>query len=145
MRFEQSFHVDRSPEVVFDYLTDPVNLPGWQTRTTSVEMLTEGPLRQGTRVRERLKGPGGKLFEQIVEFTQLDRPRRVHLHIVEGPYPVDGTWTFEGDGEGTAVRFVGEGELNGMPRVLRPLLKLMIGRQMASHHRNLRRNLERPR
>jgi hypothetical protein len=29
-------------------------------------------------MRERTKPPGGKEFEQVVEFTEFDRPRRVH-------------------------------------------------------------------
>src|SRR6266540_4132677 len=85
MRIEQTFSVSQPPEVVFDYLTNPSNLAAWQTSKTSVEQLTDGPPQLGTRVRERTKPPGGKEFEQIVEFTEFDRPVRVHAHIVEGP------------------------------------------------------------
>ena len=144
MRIEQTFFVSRPPEVVFDYLTNPSNLADWQTSKTSVEPLTDGAPRLGTRVRERTKPPGGKEFEQIVEFTEFDRPVRVHAHIVEGPYPIDGTWSFESDGDGTRVRFVAEGELRGVMRVLQPVTKLVMGRQMAGSHRNLRRNVEAP-
>ncbi len=142
MRLEQTFSVCRPPEVVFDYLTNPSNLADWQTSKTSVEQLTDGPPRLGTRVRERTKGPGGREFEQIVEFTEFDRPRRVHVHIVEGPFPVDATWSFEPDGEGTRVRFVTDGNMRGVMRVLQPLAKLFLGRRMTGFHRNLRRNLE---
>jgi uncharacterized protein YndB with AHSA1/START domain len=110
---EQTFSVSRPPEVVFDYLTNPSNLPDWQTSKTSVEQLTDGAPRLGTRIRERTKPPGGKEFEQIVEFTEFDRPVRVHAHIVDGPYPIDGTWSFESDGDGTRVHFVAGGELRG--------------------------------
>ena len=144
MRIEQTFFVSRPPEVVFDYLTNPANLADWQTSKTSVEPLRDGSPRLGTRVRERTKPPGGKEFEQIVEFTEFDRPVRVHAHIVEGPYPIDGTWSFESDGDGTRVRFVAEGELRGAMRVLQPVTKLIMGRQMAGSHRNLRRNVEAP-
>jgi uncharacterized protein YndB with AHSA1/START domain len=89
MRIEQVFDVARAPEIVFDYLTDPAHLTEWQTSKTSVEKLTDGPPGLGTRVRERTKPPGGREFEQIVEFAEFDRPRRVHAHIVEGPYPID--------------------------------------------------------
>ncbi len=142
MRFEQSFHVNRSPEVVFDYLTDPGNLAEWQTSKTSVEQLSEGPPRLGMRVRERTKPPGVREFEQVVEFTEFDRPRRVHVHIVEGPYPIDATWSFEPEGEGTRARFLAEGNLRGLSRAFEPLLRLMLGRQMTRYHENLRRNVE---
>jgi uncharacterized protein YndB with AHSA1/START domain len=139
---EETFSVNRPPEVVFDYLTNPSNLAAWQTSKTSVEQLTDGPPRLGTRVRERTKPPGGKEFEQIVEFTEFDRPVRVHAHIVEGPYPIDGTWSFEPDGDATRVRFVAEGELRGVMRLLKPVARLVMARQMAGYHRNLRRNVE---
>jgi uncharacterized protein YndB with AHSA1/START domain len=139
---EQTFTVSRPPEVVFDYLTNPSTLTEWQTSKTSVEQLTDGAPRLGTRVRERTKPPGGKEFEQIVEFTEFDRPVRVHAHIVEGPYRIDGTWSFEPDGDGTRVYFVAAGALRGAMRVLKPVTKLFMGRQMAGYHRNLCRKVE---
>ena len=142
MRIEQTFSVNRPPEIVFDYLTNPSNLAAWQTSKTSVEQLTDGPPQLGTRVRERTKPPGGKEFEQIVEFTEFDRPARVHAHIVEGPHPIDGTWSFEPDDGGTRVHFVAEGALRGAMRILQPVAKRMIARQMAGYHQNLGRNVE---
>ena len=142
MRVEQTFTVGRPPEVVCDYLTDPSKLADWQRSKTSVEQLTDGAPGLGTRVRERTKPPGGKEFEQIVEFAEFERPLRVHMHIVEGAYPIDGTWSFEPDGDGTRVRFVAAGEARGVMRVLQPVAKLVIARQMAGYHRNLRRNVE---
>ena len=126
MRIEQSFSVSRPPEVGFDYLTNPANLAAWQTSKTSVEQLTAGAPQLGTRVRERTKSPRGKEFEQIVEFTEFNRPARVHAHIVEGPYPIDGTWSFASDDAGTRVDFVAERELPGVPRLLQPLAKRLM-------------------
>jgi uncharacterized protein YndB with AHSA1/START domain len=142
MRLEQTFLVEKPPEVVFAYLTDPAKVAEWQTAKTSVEQLTDGPPRLGTRFRERTKGPGGKEFDQIVEFTEFDPSRRVHVHVVEGPYPVDGTWTFEPADSGTRVRFVAEGELKGVMRALQPLAKRMLRKQFTAYHGNLARNLE---
>jgi uncharacterized protein YndB with AHSA1/START domain len=139
---EQAVVVKQPPELVFDYLTNPSKVVEWQTAKTSVEQLTEGPPRRGTRVRERTKGPGGKEFDQIVEFTEFERPHRVQVHIVEGPYPVDGTWTFEPTEGGTRLRFVAEGELKGLMRALKPIATRVLARQFAAYHRNLRRNLE---
>ncbi|MEA2269151.1 MAG: hypothetical protein QOC64_1761 [Solirubrobacteraceae bacterium] len=143
MRVEQAFTVARPPEVVFDYLTDPATLADWQTSKTSVTPLTEGPPRLGTRVRERTKPPGGREFEQVVELTEFDRPRRVHVHIVDGPQPIDGTWSFAPDGRGgTRVHFVGEGPLRGPARLLGPLVQRLVARQFAGCHDRLRRNVE---
>jgi carbon monoxide dehydrogenase subunit G len=142
VRVEQSFDVARAPEDVFDFITDPAKLASWQTAKTRVEQLTDGPPGPGTRVRETTRQPGGREFEQIVEFTGFDRPRRFHVHVVEGPYPVDGEWSFEPQGDGTRVHFVAEGELSGAARLFQPLIKRMVARQFAGYHENLRRQLE---
>ena len=143
MRIEQTFTVSRPPDAVFDYLTNPATLADWQTAKVSVEQLTDGPPGLGTQVRERTKGPGGKEFDQVVEFTEFNRPQRVVVHVVDGPYPVDGTWTFEPDGEsGTRVHFVAEGELRGPTRLLQPLIRRMTAKTFAGYHENLRRNIE---
>jgi uncharacterized protein YndB with AHSA1/START domain len=143
MRVVETFSVARPPEVVFDYVADPGTLLDWQTAHTSVEQLTEGPPALGTRVRERTKPPGGKEFEQIVEFAEFDRPRRLRVHVIEGPYPIDGAWTFEPEGDaGTRVRFTAEGQVGGTTRAFEPILKRLIARQFAGYHRTLRRNVE---
>jgi uncharacterized protein YndB with AHSA1/START domain len=141
MRISETFLAPAAPEAVFDYMTDPSNLASWQTSKTLVERLTEGPTRLGSRVRERTKPPGGREFEQIVEFTEFDRPRRFHVHVVEGPYPIDGTWSLEPHEAGTQVTFVAEGELRGWMRFLAPLASRGIARQFAGYHRNVCRNL----
>ena len=142
MRITETFVVNRPPEVVFDYMTDPSNLASWQTSKTSVEQLTDGPPQLGTRVRERTKPPRRKEFEQVVEFTEFDRPRRFRVHIVEGPFPVDGTWSLEPSDGGTRVHFVAEGPLAGAMRLLQPVVARAVSRQFAGYHRNLRRNIE---
>jgi uncharacterized protein YndB with AHSA1/START domain len=143
MRLEQTFGVDRPPEVVFDYMTDSANLSQWQTTKTFVDQLTPGPPGLGSRFREGTKPPVGKEFEMVTEFTEFDRPRRFHVHVVEGPHPLDGTWSFEPDGVGTRVRFEAEGGMRGVPRWLEPVAKRILARQFAKYHRLLRINLER--
>jgi uncharacterized protein YndB with AHSA1/START domain len=142
MRIEQTFLVANTPESVFDYMTEPANLRDWQTSKTRVEPLSEGPPRQGYRVREWTKPPGGKEFEQIVEFTEFERPNRLHTHIVEGPYPVDGTWVLTATDQGTHVEFTAEGSLPGLLHITEPIAKRLIHRQFAEFHENLRRNVE---
>jgi carbon monoxide dehydrogenase subunit G len=142
MRIEETFSIARPPQVVFDYVVEARNLAAWQTSKTLVEQITEGPPQLGTRVRERTKVRGRKEWEQIVEFVEFERPRQFGVHIVEGPTPIDGRWTFEPDGDATRVRFEAWGEVGGPLKLLLPLMKLAIAREFAKYHRNLRRNVE---
>jgi uncharacterized protein YndB with AHSA1/START domain len=142
VRIAESFEIGCPPETVFDYVTNPLNVAKWQTSKTRVEQLTDGPPGLGARFREWTKPPVGKEFEQVVEFTEFDRPHRIHVHIVEGPYPVDGTWSFEADVGGTRVQFVAEGRLRGPMRALEPVVSLLLARQFAGYHDKLRSNLQ---
>jgi hypothetical protein len=72
----------------------------------------------------------------------FDRPRRLHTHIVEGPYPVDGSWALSATDQGTQVAFKAEGSLPGLLRLTEPVAKRLIGRQFAEFHENLCRNVE---
>ena len=142
VRVAQSFSGMCPRESVFDYMTDPGNLRSWQTSKTRVEPITEGPPRAGYRVREWTKVPGRKEFEQVVEFTEFERPGRLHTHIVEGPQPIDGTWVLTDSGGATEVSFVAEGPLQGLLGLLEPIVTRMIDRQFTAYHENLRRSLE---
>jgi uncharacterized protein YndB with AHSA1/START domain len=142
MRIAQTFHVATSPERVFDYMTDPANLGDWQTSKTRVEVLSDGPPGPGFRVREWTKVPGRSEFEQVVEFAGFERPTLLQTHIVEGPQPIDGTWSLSAVGSGTRVEFVAAGALRGPMRVAGPIVTRVIDRQFRGYHENLRRNVE---
>jgi uncharacterized protein YndB with AHSA1/START domain len=58
VRVSETFFVNRPPDVVFDYVTDPSKLADWQTSNRSVEQLSDGPVGLGSRFRERTKPPG---------------------------------------------------------------------------------------
>jgi hypothetical protein len=142
MLIEQQFDVASSPECVFDYMTDPANLREWQTPKTRVEVLSEGQPCAGFRLREWTKIPGRQEFEQVVEFTRFERPTLLHTHIVEGPQPIDGTWSLSRAAGGTRVHFVAMGQLRGAMRVATPIVTRIIDRQFRKYHENLRRRVE---
>lgn len=143
MDVRQTFAVARPPEAVFDFVTDARNLRRWQTSKIHVEQLTDGPPRLGTRVFERTEPRRGRAFEQTVEFTEFERPHHVLVHVVDGPYPIDGRWRFEPDGHGgTRVHFETIGRLRGRLRPLDPLAKRALKREFARYHELLRRAVE---
>ena len=142
MRIEQDFTVRRPPGEVFAYMTDPANLKAWQPTTLAVEPLTDGPPRQGYRLKERTK-VGLRTWDQVVEFTEFEPGRAFTTHIVDGAVPVDGRWTLADDGAGgTRAHFVAWGDLNGALRLLAPVMKRGIARSFRHYHELLAQNLE---
>jgi hypothetical protein len=56
--------IERSPEEVFDYCSDPAHEPEWNIKMKAIERLTEGPVGVGTRYRmEFTSRPDGE-YEQ---------------------------------------------------------------------------------
>jgi uncharacterized protein YndB with AHSA1/START domain len=142
MRIEQTFTVRRPPSEVFAFMVEPANLKRWQPSKVSVEPLTDGPPRQGYRIKERTKA-GLRQWDQVVEFTEFEPGRALTTHIVEGPTPVDGRWTFEDDGAGgTRGHFVASGELTGVMGLLEPLVRRGIARSFRHYHELLAREVE---
>jgi uncharacterized protein YndB with AHSA1/START domain len=142
MRIEQDFTVRRPPGEVFAYMTDPANLKAWQPSKLAVEPLTDGPPRQGYRLKERTK-IGPRTWDQIVEFAEFEPGRALTTHIVEGAMPVDGRWTLADDGAGgTRAHFVAWGDLTGPVRLLEPVMKRGIARSFRHYHELLAQNVE---
>jgi carbon monoxide dehydrogenase subunit G len=137
MRIEGTFEVERPPEAVFDFLTNPERLPEWQTSTVDVRRERSGPLEVGERFTEVHAAMGRKL-ESTVEVTERTPPSAFALKILDGAMPLDGRWTFESSGDGTRVHFVGEADVSGPKKLARPL----IARQFRRYHQLLKRRLE---
>ena len=124
-------------------MTDRANLAAWQTSKTARRAGDRGAAASGLRVREWTKPPGSREFEPLVEFTVFDRPNHLHVHVVEGPVPVDGTWKLTAEEPGTTiVHFVAQRALGGLMRLLKPIASRIGRREFAGYHENLRRNVE---
>ena len=134
--------IERSPEEVFDYVTDPDRLATWQTNTVSAVREDDGPMRVGSRLREVHRAPGGKELESLVEVSELDRPRAFGLTVVEGSLPVDLDITLDAGGEGTLMRFRGHGQASGAMRLAQPLLQRVLKRQFGEQCATLKRVME---
>ena len=133
--------IDRPVGEVFAYVTDPGKLATWQTNTVSAVQEGDGPLQEGTRLREVHKAPGGKELESVVEVSELEPDRVFALRVVEGT-PVHLRITFEPADSGTLMHFRAYGQLTGPMRILQPLLARALKRQFTTCCENLKRALE---
>lgn len=134
--------IARSPEEVFDYVTDPGKLATWQTNTVSAVREDDGAMRVGSRLREVHRAPGGKELESVVEVTEFERGRAFGLRVVEGSLPVDLDVTLEPSEGGTLMRLRGHGEATGAARLAQPLLQRVLKRQFAQQCATLKQVME---
>jgi len=139
--FTVETEIQRPPEQVFAYATDPEKLETWQTNTVSAIREDDGPMRVGSRLREVHSAPGGKQLESLVEVSEYEPNRVFGLTVIEGT-PVHGRMTFEPTAAGTLVRFHGYGSLGGLMRLAQPLLQRALARQFGQACDNLKRAVE---
>jgi uncharacterized protein YndB with AHSA1/START domain len=130
--------IERSPQEVFSAVTDLERLHDWQPAVVDVELLGDGPLRAGSRLKE-VRELRGKRLEQIVEIAAHEPGHRFEMRVVEGPLPVHGDLTFSPtDGGGTRLHMHAYGQANGALRLLHPLLSVGLKREFRGQYRRLK-------
>jgi carbon monoxide dehydrogenase subunit G len=107
VRAELSVEIAKSPEEVFDYLTDVSNLPHWQSGVHSAR-------REGDRIEESRHLLGREL-DSTLEILEEERPRVFAIRAVGGPVPFSVRHTLEPTATGTRLTVVGEGNAGMLP------------------------------
>ena len=90
------------PARVAAVMFDPNDDPKWIGGARSIDRLTPGPLRVGSRVRRRGSFLG-RSFAWVTEVAALESGRRLEMTIVEGPMRGAGTYDSREDGTGSVV------------------------------------------
>ena len=123
--------IAKSPQEVFAYLDDLSRHGEWQTQIESVEVLTEGPTRVGTRAVDTRRVPGGR--QKITyEITEHDPPRKAAFRGLDGPIRPEGSVTVEPLDGGARSRVTLELDLVG--HGLMGKLRAPIARRDARKH-----------
>ncbi|MGN6253186.1 MAG: SRPBCC family protein [Marmoricola sp.] len=105
-------------EVVFDYLTDPVNRPDWQSSLRRVEVLDPGPPHVGQRWVD-VTVPG---LRPQMSTTVLEPPRRWVEHGEWRGIALDGELVFTPAGDGCTVTATATFRAAGVWGPLLPML-----------------------
>lgn len=117
------------------YVGDPANDTEWIGGISRAEKLTDGPVREGTRV-ERTASFIGRSFDYTLEVVEQLPGERLAMKSVAGPFPMDVAYELEDADEGTLMRIRVSGEAGRFYRIAGPLLARGV-------RRNLRRDLQR--
>ncbi|MER7461355.1 SRPBCC family protein [Streptomyces sp. NPDC097981] len=140
----QSIDISRSPEDVFEYVTDPTHLPEWQDSAVSARPLDGAPLHVGSKVAVTRR-MGKREFPMTMEVTELDPPRSWHIQGVDGPVRGDVRGTIEplDGGKRSRVTLDLDFEGHGIGKVVAPLVvKPYARREMPRNEEKLKHLLE---
>ncbi|MGQ4382226.1 SRPBCC family protein [Streptomyces sp. SAS_270] len=120
---KETIDIDRSPEDVYAYVTDPSHLPEWQESAISAHQVGEIPIGVGSRVAVTRR-VGRREFPMTMEVTEFDPPRSWSMRGVDGPVrgKVHGTIEALGDGSSSRLTLDLDFESHGMGKVLVPMV-----------------------
>ena len=139
IRVEASVEIDRPPDEVFAYATDPGHVQDWQS--SALEASVDGQLQAGATGREVRKFLGRKM-ESTIRIEEYEPPRRFALQVTSGPVPFHVLQTVEPAGEGSRVHVVMEGEPGGFFKLAEPLVERAVRRELEGNFATLKDILE---
>jgi uncharacterized membrane protein len=134
--------IARPREEVADYVVDWRNDPAWIRALSESALVTDPPLRVGSRVR-RAAGFLGKRIEYVNEVVEYEPGRRLVMRSVQAPFPMTVVYELEDAGAGTLMRIRADGDASGFYRLAGPLLSRAVRRSIAGDLEQLRETLER--
>jgi uncharacterized membrane protein len=139
--FERNIFINRPPQEVFDFMSDPTNDPKWRDSAISAEWTSEGPPGVGSTVRSVDKILGREM-ESTSEITAWDRPHRWGQKSVGGPMPYEMTVKFEAKEQGTQLTLNGNVEPSGFFKIAEGLVRKQLEKQFDTDLNGLKRVLE---
>jgi uncharacterized protein YndB with AHSA1/START domain len=139
-----SVEIDRRPEDVFAYVTDPSRFTEWQDAVVSARLLEDGPVARGSKLT--LTRRMGKREQTMTsELTEYDPPRSYAFRVLDGPVRALGKGRFEplGTGERTRFTFELDFEGHGIGKLLVPLVvRRQAQKELPETHAKLKQRLE---
>lgn len=139
---KETVDIDRPPEDVYTYATDPSHLPEWQESAVSARSVGDTPLGVGARV-ELTRRVGRREVPMTMEVTEFEPPRSWRLHGVEGPVRGDVHGVIEplDDGRRSRLTLDLDFEAHGMGKVLVPLIVRPYARKEMPRNEQLLKGL----
>ncbi len=146
MSTSASVTIAREPLDVWAYVSDVSNQDQWVDGMSDSEIVGEGPIGRGTQIRGTYTYGGGSA-PVLMTITEFREGRRLAIDASEGPFPFSGLLTLERSASGTVVTnsmTAGSDHIvtSIMFTVFRPLMKIMMGRQLRKELGQLKDILE---
>lgn len=141
MNFETRVRIRRPIEDVFAYLSDPANLPDWNSAVQAVRTTSETPKDVGSTYSMERELPTGRA-ENELEIVALDSPREFTIRTTSGPTPFRYRYQLSSKNGETIVSLDAEVELEGAAAFAAPLARRAVKRGVDDNFAALKRILE---
>jgi hypothetical protein len=126
--------VRRPIEVVWRYVAEEyfAHHSSWDPAVVGMRRLGDGPLGVGTEGVEEARRMG-RVQRTRFRVTDVDRPRRFAFTDVDGPFALDRSYSFAPHADGTQVTFRFTMSPRGAMRLIFPLMRRAIARQVRAN------------
>ncbi|MBT8248645.1 MAG: SRPBCC family protein [Acidimicrobiia bacterium] len=140
---EETILIKRSPEEVFDFATDPANVPLFSSNLIEFEQTSDGPVGKGTTNRGVTK-VAGRSIEWTSEITEFDRGQLWASRSVKSPMAWEIEVQYEDDDGDTLIRWRQEtATFSGFfGKLADPLVTRMYSKDVKSNLEKLKELLE---
>ena len=136
-------NIRRPRDEVSAFAADPSNATAWYKNIKAVEWDTPPPVVVGSRVRFRAQFLG-RTLEYTYEVRELEPGRRFVMATAQGPFPMETTYTWEDEPDGTTkMTLRNQGEPSGFAAVTAPVMTRAMHKANAADLRRLKALLER--
>ena len=138
-----TIQIDRPPEEVFSYVTDPTRFAEWQYDVVSVRLEDGRPPGVGSRLTTtRRIGRAERTMTQ--EITEIDPPRSWTAHGVAGPIRPSASISVEplNDSTRSRVTFALDFKGHGVGVPLVPVIRRIAAKGAPTSYKNLKKRLE---
>jgi carbon monoxide dehydrogenase subunit G len=119
---EAGTFINRTPQEVFDFVSDPANHAKWQSGVESAEWTSAGPSGAGSTQRQVSRTLGLDVAS-TVEIVTWDPPNGYTLRSLAGPLAVEGGTRLEARDGGTQITTTAQVEAKGLFKLAEPLFK----------------------
>jgi uncharacterized protein YndB with AHSA1/START domain len=139
--FTVTTFINRPPNEVFDFVSDPANGSKWQSSTQSSEWTSDGPVGVGSTVRS-ISRMLGRDMEMDLEVTEWVPPKLWGQKGNSGPMKFVNTNKFESKDGGTLLVQNFQGEVGGFFKVAESLAIKQLQKMVETDGKALKMLLE---
>ena len=133
--------INRPPQEVWDFISNPTNNTQWSSNTEYAEWTSEGPHGVGSTQRDVGKVLGRKI-ESTSEITAWDPPNEFGQKSTSGPVPWWSTWILEPKENGTQLTVHTGGEVGGFFKMAEGLVVKQLVKMVDTNIEALKQLLE---
>ncbi len=141
MTAQQVIHIHAPPEQIFQYIMDVNNRIDYIPALEEVIMLTEGPIRLGSRYTE-VALIGGRRIETTYELVDYRENVRSSAKTIKSIFPIRADLELKPTSDGTDLRIALEFKLSGIFKLGSKIVAGIVNQQAIGILKRIKANVE---